>query len=154
MYFWNIEKLKTQLIERPLTDKETLPYLMLTMAFIPMGFMSQPAQPNMWDYVLLFINVVSGIAGAYWLYLKNNADAGNHFLQRYFTVGWVAGIRFIVFLIPVFIVLTGILFFTKSEPIFGEFMGFGGVLLSSALMLTFYWYLGKHIADVAEKAKY
>jgi len=155
MYFWNIEKLKAQIIERPLTDKETLPYLILTLALLTaIKYLPQHAEFNLWDYVLLFVEVTSIIAGTYWLFLKNKAEAGSHFLQRFFAIGWVASIRVIVFAIPVMILLAVILIFTNANWLFAEASTFADSLFYIVLALVIYWYNGKQIADVAEKAKY
>jgi hypothetical protein len=155
MYFWNIEKLKTQLIEKPLTDKETLPYLIATITLlIAVRYLPQVAQFNNWDYALLILELACVIVGSYWLYLKNKGDAGSHFLQRYFALGWVVAIRVIVFSIPIVVVIVGIITYMNLGEAFGETTNYLDFLFMLILELVIYWYNGKHLADLAAKAKY
>ena len=155
MYFWNIEKLKTQLIEKPLSDKEVLPYLIITMALlVAERYLPQSAEFNLWDYLLLAFEVISVVAGTYWLYLKNKANAGSHFLQRYFAIGWVAAIRILVWTIPMITIFIVASFMMEMEWLSSDSSGPIDSILLIAFELIIYWYIGKHIANVAEQAKY
>lgn len=159
MYFWNINKLKAQLIERPLTEKELLPYLIATLLmFTLIPYLPDTLHFNAWDYLEMAIACLAVIIGTLWLYAKNlgsNIDnKGSHFLQRYIALGWVVLVRFIVFVIPVIILMAFLasnfaLFNTESDA-----TGWIDVMLITMIEVLLYWYFGKHIADVAHNAKY
>lgn len=121
MYFWNIKKLKALLIERPLTEKEVLPYLIATMLLLTLvQYFPNSEQLNVWNYLDIAVASAAIMVGTFWLYGKNLSKKSSHFLQRYFALGWVVMMRFIIFAIPVvilmaFLSLNFALFYTESD---------------------------------------
>ena len=115
MYFWNIKKLKAQLIERPLTEREALPYviaasLMYLLAFEILTYsysaVSNEAVPyGILDYISLAFTIAINILGTIWIFKKNKVNSENYFLQRYTALGWVVLIRIMVFFILAMILL-------------------------------------------------
>lgn len=51
MYFWRIEKLKSKLTARPLTDREILPYLLIFMGATSLVPIFPVESMSFWDYV-------------------------------------------------------------------------------------------------------
>ena len=49
MYFWRINELKRQLVERPLTDREIMPYLLVSL--VPFAFWPLDKNVELWDHV-------------------------------------------------------------------------------------------------------
>lgn len=163
MYFFSLKKIKAQLIERPLTEKETLPYviataLVYTVVIEILSWGASTGDKAIVFTALDFINLVFGVLvtifGTIWLYKKNKGDAGNYFLQRYTALGWVVMTRTSLYLIAAVILvfmITGI----TSNPWSNLFeSGVFYLVISVIFYVFFYWYFGKHIADVAEKAAY
>lgn len=159
MYFWNIKKLKAQLTERPLIEKEVLPYLIATLLlFTLIPYMPDTLNFNIWDYLEMAIASLAVVIGTVWLYgknLGNNKDNnGSHFLQRYIALGWVVFVRFVVFAIPVFIAIVFLASHFGIYNLESDATSWIDVLLITIIELLLYWYFGKHIADVARNAKY
>lgn len=155
MYFWNIKKLKALLIERPMTEKEVLPYLIATMLLLTLvQYFPNALHFNAWDYLEIVIASITVIVGTFWLYRKNFGDKGSHFLQRYFALGWVVTVRFIVFVTPVFIALV---FLASNFGLYNaesEATNWVDTALLTVMEVFLYWYFGKHLADVASNASY
>jgi hypothetical protein len=155
MYFWDIKKLKADLIEKPLTEKQTLPYL-IALLFLA-GLSAYVPQPDVYswlDGLGVAITLGTTFFGIFWLFRKNHGDAGSHFVQRYLAIGWVALIRFFVFSIPFFIAL-GIITYAldlNTENI--NTTKWYDTLILIVLTIGYIWYFGKHLAEVAEKATY
>lgn len=153
MYFFNLQKLKTQLISKPHSDKELLPYLIATLLLITLiEYLPKSAVYNQWDYLEIAIVVLFSVFGTLWLYKRNGGDTGSHFLQRYFALGWVALIRVSVFSLPAIIVLLALgayAGFIQTELDTKSWFDF---LIIVFFELFYYWYLGKHLAEVAHHA--
>ena len=155
MYFWNIKKLKALLIERPLTEKELLPYLIATLLmFTLVPYLPDTFDLNGWDYLEMAIASLAVIVGTVWLYHKNLSDAGTHFLQRYIALGWVVLIRFVAFAIPIFIAMVLLAEYVGLYNVESDATNWFDVVIIGMIELLLYWYFAKHIADVANNAKY
>lgn len=153
MYFWNIKKLKADLIERPMTDKETLPYLIATsLLYLASQFVPKSAHFNALDYLELAISVLSIVVGTLWLYQQNKADAGQHFIQRYLALGWVVFIRVAVVMFPIMAAMMTILSLAGLANLDTNVKSWHDIILIIIFTLINYWYLGKQMSEVAEKA--
>ena len=155
MYFWNIKKLKALLIERPMTEKEVLPYLIATMLLLTLvQYFPNALHFNAWDYLEIVIASIAVIIGTFWLYQKNLGDSGSYFLQRYFALGWVVSIRIVVFVTPVFIALVFLASYFELYNTESDATNWLDITLLTAIEVLLYWYFGRHLAEVAQKATY
>ncbi len=147
MYFWNIKELKEKLKEKPLSDYEIFPYLILTIAFELLPYSSSWSNYNKWDYFSEIHMFLIPILGLIYTYHQNKGKNGTNFLQRYFSLNWVLGIRFLIPIITLMIVVLAIdLFiveFLNDETSWYESVTF------MLLEIIFYYRLGVHIKDVA-----
>ncbi len=96
MYFWRIEKLKTQMVARPLTDREALPYLVGHVAISAVVCCFPLAISNVWDGLGGVWTVFLAVVGTIYIYRQNDGADGQHFLQRYLAIGWVVALRWLV----------------------------------------------------------
>jgi hypothetical protein len=155
MYFWNIKKLKADLIAKPLTEKQTLPYLIAAVFFytliIELAIFLLSAQVtseeySKWDFISALFNLGSVIFGLKWLYQQNKGDSGSYFTQRYLAINWVASIRFML--------VTALYLFVTVN--LGEYPAYSwlGTLTYILFLVAYFWYVGKHIANVANNADY
>jgi hypothetical protein len=167
MYFWNIKKLKAQLIARPLTERETLPYIIATalmylilLEITIYGYSiddggAQAIPYGIWDYLSITISILITIFGSIWLFNKNKVRSENYFLQRYTALGWVVIVRTTVFVLFTFLIL-----FALTQIIISDFFNkifdsnISVFVFGLCFYLYFYWYFGKHLVEVAEKATY
>ena len=167
MYFWNIKKLKAQIIERPLTEREVLPYIianalvyLLLMelisylySFHEVGAVDMPY--GFWEYLSIAFSIVMTIMGCVWLFRKNKTRSENYFLQRYTALGWVVMLR-----TTVFVLLASIILFFLAQMVASDFFNkvfdsnISVFLFGLCFYLYFYWYFGKHLTEVAKKATY
>jgi hypothetical protein len=148
MYFWRIEDLKKQMATRPLSEREVLPYLVVFSATMSAIWLI-PADPrNLWDYLSMGFSVLLSIVGTIWLYRRNGGASGQHFLQRYFAIGWVVGIRWVVVFILVGIPFYG--FVTAFGPGLEVTTWYESAFFAVA-ELALYWRFGVHIGDIAAR---
>ena len=101
MYFWHIEKLKTEMAARPLSAREALPYLIVTVVLPSLMACIPLTNHNLWDWLGAIWSVLLVVFGTIYIYHQNGGANGQHFLQRYFAVGWVVAIRWIVVIVMV-----------------------------------------------------
>ncbi len=151
MYFWRIEKLKAQIIQKKLSDREVLPYFILSVALMTlmMGGMRHLPITDVWDDISTVVNAVLVLLGTIYLYRQNNGDNGTDFLHRYFTIGWVVSIRWFVFYFALMVLAGIVLAFlgvTEGSPLWSPIV-FG---MNTVALLMFYWRIGHHIKDVAQ----
>ncbi len=106
MYFWQIERLKQKMIVCPLSERETLSYLLvyvsctIVLEYIPHNF------SNIWDSFYAIFSTLLTVLGTVYLYRQNGGANGQHFLQRYFAISWVITLRWL----SIFIITTVIFF--------------------------------------------
>ncbi|MEX0909795.1 MAG: hypothetical protein WDZ75_00700 [Candidatus Paceibacterota bacterium] len=148
MYFWNIQKLKSDLREKPLSEGESFKYLfanllVYSLAMIPF------LENNIWDVYIFVIAVPLMLFGAYYVYRCNGGAGGTHFLQRYFSIGWVVGIRWLVL-----IALPVLVLYIIAQGMYSEIPDsttLTDVVVYNSLAIAFYWLFGKHIKEVAQQ---
>ncbi|HEX7150174.1 MAG TPA: hypothetical protein VF618_01710 [Thermoanaerobaculia bacterium] len=146
MYVWDIRELKQHLIARPLTEREQLPYLVAFVALTSVAEHLPVELTNVWDYLSAVCAVIVAVGGTIYLYKQNGGRSGQHFLQRFFAVGFVVSVRWFVALIVTVIPLVGALEFAgllQDTMTWYEF-----VFLTGAELLL-YQRVGHHIRDVA-----
>ncbi len=147
MYFWKIDKLKNDLLKKPLSESESFKYLLATLVVYSLG-MIPFLENNIWDvYSAIIITLITAI-GAYYIYKCNKGASGNNFLQKYFSIGWVVGIRWMVFIaLPIMVIFYIVKALLSDIP---SYTTFTDVILVHLLYIQYFWLLGKHIKEVSE----
>jgi len=149
MYFWRIEQLKDQLIARPLSDREALPYLLVFVGLTAaIGFIPTEGL-NVWDHVGTGLSVILTVLGTLWVYRQNGGADGHFFLQRYLAVGWVIGIRWVVGLVAFFFPLYFVLSLLSIES---DVTTWYETTILAAAELLLYWRIGSHVEYIASRA--
>jgi hypothetical protein len=142
MYFWRIGELKIKLLSASLTERETLPYFIVFLALTAVVPLFPSETMNLWDYLGVGWTALLVVIGTIYLYRRNGGDAGIHFVQRYFAIGWVATVRWTALVAPLFIV-SNPLFSSPEKTTWYDFSYF------AIAELVLYERIGHHIADVA-----
>lgn len=151
MYFWRIGDLKRRLVERPLTEREQLPYLLVFVVLCTAATLFPFDWSDVWDVCGRVFSLLLAAFGTLYLYRKNEGSAGSHFLQRYLAVGFVAAVRW------------GVAIFLVSIPIYLVLMAAGApgeqttpveFFLFAAAEMILYQRIGHHIGEVAAKARH
>jgi hypothetical protein len=149
MYFWRIEKLKTDMAANPLSEREVLPYLILTAVLYSVIIYIPHEIQNVWDGLGAVWSVLLAVVGTIYIYRQNCGAGGQHFLQRYIVVGWVVGIRWLVFLIPAAFAFYATLATVGIDLESTHWYNF--LFLAVAEAVT-YWRIGHHVKDLAQRA--
>lgn len=145
MYIWNLEKVTAEIKNRPFTEAELFPYLMVNVALY--GFVAIPLSGDTYTYTLMdsfsaVVYIVATLLGLYYVYRKNGGAAGLEFLPRLLTLGFVYGVRWSVLVaIPVSIVYFFSWEFFSTIP---ESTTLYDVVFFNVLGIHYFWQLGKH----------
>jgi hypothetical protein len=147
MYFWKIEKLKKDLLEKPLSESESFKYLFVTLVVDSLG-MIPFLENNIWDIYSAIIMGVITVIGVYYVYKCNKGANGNNFFQKYFSIGLVVGIRLIVlFMLPIMLVYFIVVEIFSS---ISDSTTLSEVIFLNLLYISYFWLLGKHVKEVAK----
>lgn len=148
MYFWRIERLKREMVIRPLSESETLPYLVVyvtcstVFSFVPDPF------SNVWDTLSATFSAFLAVVGTIYIYRQNGGADGQYFLQRYFAIGWVFRLRWILI-----VTVSTVIFFTLLElaNVSSEETTWYEFLFVSVFEVIIYQRIGYHVRDVARR---
>ena len=109
MYFWKINKLKKDITSNKFSEKDRFIYaaiyVVLSASFMELMSLFPIEKPNIWDYIRPIANTLIVLFGFSFAYVSNGGNNGTDFLGRFFSIGFVISIRFIVILIPIFAAL-------------------------------------------------
>lgn len=118
MYFWKINELKNDITTGNFGEKDRFIYAFICIALGSLGMeamMCMPVEnPNIWDIIGSIGNIVIPVAGTFFAYKINGANKGTDFLGRFFSISFVVSIRFLVLLLPIFVVL--LFYYIKTFP--------------------------------------
>jgi len=151
MYFWNIDALLEDIKQGNFTDKEVIPYIILTLFLYNLGFElvyrfpMEESNYNLWDTIDAILSVVIPIAGTLYAYKMNGGAAGKDFANKYFSIGFVLGVRFwVYFVIP--IVVLGIYWSVtfEDEEVQTTFVEIAVFYL---WYILYFYQLGKYISE-------
>jgi hypothetical protein len=152
MYFIKYEPIKGKLRERSLTEREALPYLLVSFALMTIGTVVLSAfGANTWDYIYGFLATLTVIAGTLFVYRQNGGNQGYDFIEKYIVLGWIVGFRCLLVFLPVFVILMIGVFLIQglpSDDSTGPFECFSQL----ALQVFVYQRLGHHIKDTHDNS--
>lgn len=164
MYLWDIKALKKKLVTQSLTEAQVFTYFLAVLTLDTLMYQLSTLFPgtepaDVWDYVEYVVTVIFTVGGTLVVYRANGGASGRQFLLRYFPLMWVLTIRFLVFMVPFFIV-AGLLMFGFAETLFdteadeAESMSITRAILVASWVwfLVFYYRLAIHMRDVAHLA--
>lgn len=143
MYLWNITKLKQQLSDGGIEQKDSMKYL-ITLSVV--GMIPIPKIPFVTGISIHhFFGAVVLILGTLYCYNKNRGSEGRDFLSRYLSLTLIVLVRFCpIVIIAGLIMSTGVLLrLTDNEQKI--------IIFSFLYLIQFFIYLrvGYHIADVS-----
>lgn len=153
MYWWNIKKLRAELIARTLTEQTRFWYLfcgaMATSVLLEFRFVSEDI--TLRGKVVSVVMMSSTALGTVLAYRSNGGAAGHSFLERYMSIGWVCLMRVLVLFVPVILtvyVLAALLGIPIEEK--GSYLDTAITLL---LVVVYYAGLCRHIRFVANEER-
>ena len=101
MYFWRIERLKREMAIRPLSESETLPYLVVNTTLVTALSYIPDTFSNVWDTLSAIFSTFLAVVGTIYIYRQNGGADGQYFLQRYFAISWVVTLRLLMIFIAI-----------------------------------------------------
>ena len=154
MYFWNIDRLKQDLIENGLSQgalfKYIFVYVFLSALSYELTYNFLSEETTNIDYIQSALNIALTVFGTYFCYVANGENNGADFAERFFSIGFVISIRFIVLLVPIIIVMVFLSW--DSEDIDNMSTKWYEVALWAAWAALLYWRVIYHINQVAKQA--
>jgi hypothetical protein len=154
MYFWKIGLLRERLGERGLSQSALFVYIFLftviNAALIEFVLLipSEGATRAV-DFISPLLGVTIIAAGTYFCYRANGGGAGREFAERFFSIGFVVGLRVLVVFIAALTGLFMILIFVEGADADPD----AGALLIETLTQLFtigyYWRVITHMSAVA-----
>lgn len=153
MYLWKIESLKEDIKNGDFKDKELIPYVVVSAGLYAasieiVGYLPYE-DTNAWRYVLSIFNVLIPIAGTIYAYKYNGGANGMNFASKYFSIGFVVGIRFVVYLIPLMVLMI-----TYWVVVFADQEEWPTTILEVVLFSSWYAFLyfkmANHIGDTTK----
>jgi hypothetical protein len=148
MYFWRIEHLKTTLATRPLSEREALPYLVVYVVLYSVAAYVPLTEFTVWDTVEGACSVLIAAIGTIYIYRQNGGANGQHFLQRYFAIGWVVTVRWLA--VVLLLVLAPYVALAVLDVITDRIEWYDRVLILLA-ELGLYWRIAHHVRDLAQR---
>jgi hypothetical protein len=152
MHFWNIEALKKQLKETGLSEKQVFGYILIYVTLTALGMEAMSYLPTeeagLWDHIAAVANVAIAVGGTILAFSANGGANGRDFAARYFSIGFVATIRFMVLLIP--IVGGMMVYWTASFESEGEIATSPvEVVVFGVWAAALYLYIARHMRQTA-----
>jgi len=130
-----IEKFRNGTFE----ETEVGPYFMINMIILTLVVIPVANERDLWMTAAGIVSVVITIFGILSLKKKNGNSYGNHFLSKYYMLGWVTCIRMIFLTVPI---AFGLCFLGRM--IGGhEAACIIGSLIVILFNLAYYWWLGR-----------
>jgi hypothetical protein len=155
MYFWKIKQLKQHLIENGLTEKQLFYYVLIyagsgAMGIEMMGYIPY-AEPDLWSYISSAMNILIPILGTIAAFRANGGSSGVKFAERYFSIGLVVTLRFMVLLIPVACLMAVYWFSTAGlNGDMSETSSPFEIIVISIWYAVLYFNIARHIGNVAK----
>ncbi len=116
---------------------------------LELGTHFPPEATNFWDGLLSVLSVLIAVAGTVYAYRANRGGEGQDFAAKYFGIGFVVAVRFLVFGIPILVAL--ILYWSYA---FGDLETMPTtpleVTVIAAWSAAIYLRVAKHMRDTAE----
>lgn len=159
MYFWKIKQLREHLIQQGLGQHALFFYIFLftvvTQLFMEFGFLFPVEKtPEGGDYWWAVFSTAAVGVGTWLCYYANGRGAGREFAERYFSIGFVVGLRTLALFIPVLIciVVIGVVITEETGP---DSQRVNTVVDAAAMIwvIAYYWRVITHINAVARTRK-
>ncbi len=127
-----------------MTDREVLPYFVVDAVLTSLAIAFPASSFNLWNLLGLGWSLVLAVFGTIYLFRQNGGLQGTQFVQRVFAIGWVVGLRWCAWVIPLGLLLLITEVF-EDETNIVEFLF--GAIWETLLFRR----IGFHIRDVAQR---
>ena len=156
MYFWKVDSLVDDFKQNKVTQKEEFKYILLFSILTLLStnsFVSIDSTYNFYDTLDLILTIIITVAGIYYCFKINSDGDNKNFMVRFISIGLPVVVRVLAIAIPIFIISAIIesSFFMTPEEMESDSSEstLSLVVLTSLIMIGYYWYLSKKIKDVS-----
>lgn len=155
MYFWNISKLKEDLISKRVSEREKFHYLWASAVFSYLDLLFLYSSTReievdfSWGLTIRFIDFFIGVIGTYYLFQKNGGEAGMSFLERITVIGFVSSIRWIAFSLLGWLAVSAVAL-AAGIPV--EYEDYFREVFFCLMFAYWFVYTGRHIKEVSESS--
>lgn len=150
MRFWRIERLKDEMQATPLSERESLPYLVAFVVAFTIAGNLPLSDYNLWDFLGGLWSAAIAFVGTIYVYRRNGGIDGQYLLQRYLAIGWVVSIRCIVVIV---VLMIGLLFIESLFSVSSDDTTSLEFLFEVAAETVIYWRIGHHVGDLANRTQ-
>lgn len=155
MYWWNVEALKKDLARGALPGHGVFVYFFAVLVVDSLmiatwGLFPAADGGTGWDYLYAGGYVLIVLAGTLVLYRRNGGAQGRLFLERYFPLLWVLGVRFLVFTVPLMLPWMIWNWDLEAEAVVDSGPE---TAVSLAVFVLYYWRLAVHLGQVRDAAR-
>ena len=154
MYLLQIRKLRQQLADNGLSQRQAFNYFLATSILSALLYEvvanGPPSEPNPVDLLDAAMYLGFTIGGIIWCYRQNGGADGSEFLNRIVPIGWVMFWRLVALVIPFFVIVGAIDWYRTGE------LGRPGsemtilILIMNGLFGGMWWRMGVHMKWVAD----
>lgn len=141
MYIVDIEALKQTLRTGTLPQPELVRYLLSWAALAAVDALPFPT--NRWDHIGAAVSAAVAVGGILHCYRCNGGDRGRDFAGRFFSIGFVLGVRFVLAMLAAALVVGLLLPFDVSEETTRTQM-----IAYALLNVWYYMRLGDHFRSL------
>lgn len=158
MHIWSLKHLKAELLGPGLSDRQSLPYLIIVLVAVSAAFVAVPKH-NFWSAVYGAVFVAAIVLCTLLAYSCNGGSEGRDFLSRFFSLATVCGVRWaVVFVMPLTILAVGI----PGTPWKLSFpgdpdrppMGLYDVIMLGLLVPPLFWRIAVQMRDLRRSSLY
>jgi hypothetical protein len=153
MIFWNIKLLKQRLIDEGLSQNHLFAYIFIHIMFYEYSFATcsydSIEDPNIYDHVASIANITTYFFGTILIYRVNSGSEGKQFAERFFSIGFVVGVRFSVLFIPIFIFPIAGFIEAEDSGLFSTWYELIYLVLLQGWLVALFWRMIVHVKEVA-----
>lgn len=155
MYFWRIKQLRQHLINNGLTEKQLFYYILIYAGLGAIGVelvgYVPYEEPDLWSYVSSAMNILIPVLGTIAAFRANGGSSGIKFAERYFSIGLVVTIRFMVLLIPIVFIMAAYWFLADGlDSDTSESSSLAVAIITSVWYASLYFFIARNIGNVAK----
>lgn len=150
MYFWNVKRLRNELIENSLNEKNQMMYLMFTMLLYAFSGQFTGSEYSGGFFFAETLAVLGAtVAGVLYCYDGNKAGDGKDFIKRFTCISWIITIRLTAVLLAIGIIPILIISIFSSSTDTSNEQGYFGILFLIALEAIYFWRIHTHLKYVS-----
>jgi len=146
MYFWKIKKLKSDIKENRVTQKDEVLYLVFfSLLYVVILLQSLVQIDSLWNSEMVFLQIIISILGVAYAFSKNRGS--KDFIKNFSSVGWVFLLR------SLFFMSIGMLNLYVMTYLFGVeelFSAKNAIIVGMVFELLLYWRIGSHIENLKD----